>query len=176
MIKKIALQNIATYHNHVEICPKKINFIYGNNGSGKTTISNLIGNYNSSEECVVETEDSNNANILVYNKKFVEQNFSQSEEGLKGIFTLGEDSIHSLSELKDLREKLQKSRESILTKQNTIESFENEILKETDKIKNRVWNVKKRSGKDFSKALVGYKNSKIKFLDRCIQTYNKYSF
>lgn len=49
MIKKIALQNIATYHNHVEICPKKINFIYGNNGSGKTTISNLIGNYNSSE-------------------------------------------------------------------------------------------------------------------------------
>jgi len=75
-----------------------------------------------------------------------------------------------------LREKLQKSRESILTKQNTIESFENEILKETGKIKNRVWNVKKRSGKDFSKALVGYKNSKIKFLDRCIQTYNKYSF
>ncbi|GBX03155.1 AAA family ATPase [Staphylococcus aureus] len=56
MINKISLQNIATYRNYVEIKPKKINFIYGSNGSGKTTISNLIGRFNKSDDCVIETK------------------------------------------------------------------------------------------------------------------------
>lgn len=176
MIKKISLQNIATYSNYVEIKPKKINFIYGSNGSGKTTISNLIGNLNNSDECDVETENSSNTSILVYNKKFVEQNFSQSDEGIKGIFTLGEESIHLLDKLKELRIKMQDNSNEINTKKNTISRFEDEIEERINIIKNKTWNVQQEASKDFPKALVGYKNSKQKFLNQCIKIYNKYSF
>nr|WP_286313360.1 AAA family ATPase [Mammaliicoccus lentus] len=176
MIKKISLQNIATYSNYVEINPKKVNFIYGSNGSGKTTISNLIGNFNNSDDCVIETENLSNTSILVYNKKFVEQNFSQSDEGLKGIFTLGEESIHLQDKLKELRIKKQDNNDEIHTKKNTISRFEYEIEERKNIIKDKTWNVQQEVSKDFPKALVGYKNSKQKFLDQCIKIYSKYSF
>ena len=42
MINRIRLHQVATYSDPVEINLKKINFIYGGNGTGKTTISNVI--------------------------------------------------------------------------------------------------------------------------------------
>lgn len=44
MIEKIIIKNTATFDNEgVEIDNlKKINFVYGANGCGKTTISNVI--------------------------------------------------------------------------------------------------------------------------------------
>ncbi len=176
MIKKISLQNIATYRNYVEINPKKINFIYGSNGSGKTTISNLIGNFNECNDCAIEVENHSNTSILVYNKKFVEQNFSQSNGGLKGIFTLGEDSIHLQDKLRDLRVKIQDNKDKIKTKSQTINKLEDDIKEKTNNIKDRSWKVQQEVSKDFSKALVGYKNSKQKFLDQCIKIFNKYNF
>lgn len=45
MIKKIKIHQVATYTNPVELTDiRKINFFFGSNGSGKTTISKLIAN------------------------------------------------------------------------------------------------------------------------------------
>ncbi|HGZ9793435.1 TPA: AAA family ATPase, partial [Staphylococcus aureus] len=173
MINKISLQNIATYRNYVEIKPKKINFIYGSNGSGKTTISNLIGRFNKSDDCVIETKKNSNSSILVYNKKFVEKNFSQSDIGLKGIFTLGENSINLQDNLNELRRKIQVNEESIYIKEKTIRGFEEEIEERTNIIKDRIWNHQKEISKDFPEAFVGYKNNKQKFLNQCIKVYEE---
>ena len=43
MISEIKLKDVATYKEE-KLAPKKINFIYGNNGTGKTTISRFIEN------------------------------------------------------------------------------------------------------------------------------------
>ena len=45
MIKTISMKNVASYREPVvfEEC-KKINFIYGTNGSGKSTISRFLNN------------------------------------------------------------------------------------------------------------------------------------
>ncbi|EZY10102.1 AAA family ATPase [Staphylococcus aureus] len=173
MIKKISLQNIATYRNYVEIKPKKINFIYGSNGSGKTTISNLIGRFNKSDDCVIETKKNSNSSILVYNKKFVEKNFSQSDIGLKGIFTLGENSINLQDNLNELRRKIQVNEENIYIKEKTIRGFEEEIEERTNIIKDKIWNHQKEISKDFPEAFVGYKNNKQKFLNQCIKVYEE---
>lgn len=103
MIEKILVNKIATYSRPVEILPKKLNFIYGSNGSGKTTISNLINDYDLSDDCLVEMNNPSNIKTLVYNKQFVENNFTQSTSSVKGIFTLGEDTIHAQEELKKLK-------------------------------------------------------------------------
>ena len=42
MIEKIEIKNTATYINEVLDNLSKVNFIYGNNGSGKTTVSRII--------------------------------------------------------------------------------------------------------------------------------------
>lgn len=45
MIEKIAIKHVATFDDTGVVIDnlKKVNFIYGTNGSGKTTISNFIG-------------------------------------------------------------------------------------------------------------------------------------
>src|SRR5690606_41671191 len=90
MIQKIQIKNCATYND--EGCEinnlDKINFIYGANGSGKTTISNYLKNTSDTKysSCSLDWYDSE-IDILVYNKVFRDENFSTGK--LNGIFTLG---------------------------------------------------------------------------------------
>lgn len=48
MIKRITMKNCATYNDMgavIDDCDR-VNFIYGHNGSGKSTISNYLANQN----------------------------------------------------------------------------------------------------------------------------------
>src|SRR5689334_21942763 len=92
MIEEIILDGVACFTQQ-SFNPKTINFIYGANGSGKTTISRVVHNPNSSiyNNCQIKWKEGKPLKTLVYNKDFVERNFGQ-ESVLKGVFTLGEES------------------------------------------------------------------------------------
>ena len=76
MIKHIRLENIATYSNPVHVNFKNLNFIYGGNGTGKTTISKLISGEICHPSCTVDFDSQESSDkVLVYNKTFVERNF-----------------------------------------------------------------------------------------------------
>lgn len=174
MIEKMLIHKIATYSNPVEILPKKLNFIYGSNGSGKTTISNLIGNFDLSDDCLVEMKNSSSIKTLVYNKQFVEDNFSQSTSSVKGIFTLGEDSIQAQEELKKLETENQEKSSMIDKKEETIKKFDEEITSKKGLVMDKCWKLQQDIGNSFSNALVGYRKSKQKFFDNCISVYEKW--
>ena len=105
MIKKIYIGNIATYIPGVEFEPKKINFIYGANGTGKSTLSKVLSNEISSSECNIEWNTGTKEDVIVYNKGFVEKNF-QNDIALKGIFSMGEENIEKKRKLKKRKIKL----------------------------------------------------------------------
>ena len=92
MIEKIDIKKVATYDNQgVQIDDlKKINFVYGANGCGKTTISNLIHDNTDLKykDSSIKWKNDLPINILVYNKGFRERNFGKGK--LNGVFTLGE--------------------------------------------------------------------------------------
>jgi wobble nucleotide-excising tRNase len=93
MIETIEVNNVATYaETQILSNLKKVNFIYGTNGSGKTTISRILDNPNIYPNCNIKWKDNNELPILVYNKDFVNEHFSESKT-LKGVFTLGKNSI-----------------------------------------------------------------------------------
>lgn len=91
MIDSITIKNVATYDNEgVKINNlKKINFIYGGNGTGKTTISNYLKNQNDDKynDCEIVWKNNLSVSTLVYNKKFRDENFGLGK--IKGVFTLG---------------------------------------------------------------------------------------
>ena len=86
MIKTITVKDIASFDNIVGITftPTFINFIYGANGSGKTTISNVIADCASFPNCNLDWGLATPLETLVYNRTFIEENF----EHIKKVFRI----------------------------------------------------------------------------------------
>ena len=84
-ITKITL-NDATFHNK-GFTPTYINFLFGNNGCGKSTISRSIKGKVGLEWEAGRTAD--DFNLLVYNEDFIKRNIA-SYGGLPGVFTISE--------------------------------------------------------------------------------------
>lgn len=176
MISSISLKNVATYNSSNEeiIIPKKINFIFGNNGSGKTTISNLISNDTDVlfKECKIKWEDDKKLKVLVYNRDFVKENFN-SETKLRGIFTLGEESEETYKKIEDYN-RTKKEKETLLYK-NRCE--ENELKEELKKLKTKyvdiLWEDYKRIYCDKTPELFkGFIKSKETFFDNIVSINN----
>jgi wobble nucleotide-excising tRNase len=85
----------------------KNNFIYGSNGSGKTTISRVIANETQYPDCTIKWRGGSKLETLVYNRDFVENNFNQTSE-LKGIFTLGDKNPTVIQKIADAKVELDK--------------------------------------------------------------------
>lgn len=77
MIRKITLKSIATYNEltGAEFEPTLINFIYGSNGSGKTTISNVIEDETTFQNCIIDRGLQAKIKSVVYNQNFIKRNF-----------------------------------------------------------------------------------------------------
>lgn len=100
MIESITLANVATF----AVTPEELNglsqfnFLYGSNGTGKTTVSRVIADETKFPTCGVTWKAGTKLQALVYNHDFVERNFNQSPE-LKGVFTLGEKQVDTLAKI-----------------------------------------------------------------------------
>lgn len=91
MINKIVMKNVASYKTEAVLeTDKKVNLIYGLNGTGKSTLSGYLYDMMGEQyrECRVEGLG-NTDKVLVYNQKFIADNFYETEE-IQGIFTLSQ--------------------------------------------------------------------------------------
>lgn len=170
MIKKIHIGNIATYIPGVEIEPKKINFIYGANGTGKSTLSKVLGNEIFSSECNIEWNTGIKEEVIVYNKGFVEKNF-QNDIALKGIFSMGEENIEKQNEIKEKKNKIDELNKEIAKYENKINEFDNDKRVYRNDIEDKCWHIQKQYGEEFKSALTGSRSSKKNFCDKCIEVY-----
>lgn len=91
MIESIQIQKAASFGDTPAILAglSKFNFIYGANGTGKTTVSRTIADEARFPFCKVNWHGGIKLQTMVYNRDFIERNFGQAVD-LKGIFTLGE--------------------------------------------------------------------------------------
>lgn len=97
MINEITMKNVATYNQiGVKIEDlKRLNYFFGNNGSGKSTIAKYLQSLvigdpeNKYSSCSKDNYNPIQEEILVFNQDFVERNFRISQT-LKGIFSLNQ--------------------------------------------------------------------------------------
>lgn len=78
-----------------------INFFYGNNGVGKSTIARAIAE----DDGIVWSDDkaADDYDVLVYNQDFINENF-MNFGGLKGVFIFGEKDIEAKKKIQELTE------------------------------------------------------------------------
>jgi len=138
MISKIKVSNIASYdETGIEIDNlKKINFIYGANGSGKTTISNLLADEDFCSDYSIKWEHEQKIDILVYNKKFRDENFKTS---IAGIFTLGQATVDEKKTIEDKQKKLKIIKQERITKRETLKKQQKEKTKKENSFQENIY-------------------------------------
>ena len=176
MIESITLSGPASYTGQATTLNElsQINFVYGSNGSGKTTISRVIADPAIYTACTITWKAGTRLQAMVYNRDFVERNFNQSNE-LKGVFTLGENQTETLNkikvakadldELKNKIEKLTKTRQGddgASGKKGDLSALENAF-------RDRCWNHKQKHDAKLQGAFEGYRGSAEKFKAKVLQ-------
>lgn len=168
MINSILIKNCPPYDStgaELTDC-KKVNFIYGANGSGKTTISEFLRECKQSDRynaCSINWESNEVRPIYVYNRQFRQLNFLQ-EDGIPGVFTLGQDAIEDIQAIESLKRELEKSEVSYKKIISNIKSKKQEKEDLESEFKEEAWNqILKRYEADFVKAFDGFRGSKDKF-------------
>jgi wobble nucleotide-excising tRNase len=143
MIKSLKIKDVATFEseNGIEINElKKVNFIYGANGSGKTTISNFFQNTNNPnyKNCVLDWENNEPLATYVYNKQFREQSFFKGD--IPGVFTFGNATPEQILALKEKKEQIIALRETAKDEKRRLKGFEDQLTTETNRFKETIWN------------------------------------
>ena len=176
MIDKIHIKNVATYGPSSEKLDDlaEINFIYGSNGTGKTTISRVIADAAAYPDSVVAWQSPAPLETLVYNRDFIEKNFSQPDE-LKGIFTLGEKDKETLGKVAAAQKELDLIKSTIDTLRTTLQGDGNnggkveELKQLEDAFTEECWKLKQKHDTEFQAAFAGVRGSKERFKEKLLE-------
>ena len=140
MLKSISMRNVASYGSTgVKLDDlSKVNLIYGNNGTGKTTISKylrMVSQNNSIElapggdfgACNVEWEEGQpHEKILVYNREFKRDNILATE--IPGVFVMGKDDIEHLAAIEGLKRQIKEKKADLARLTTEINETESSYL------------------------------------------------
>ncbi|VAW19364.1 ATPase involved in DNA repair, partial [hydrothermal vent metagenome] len=174
MIENIVINNVASFDNEgIQLNNlKKINFIYGANGSGKTTISNFTADQTKEEfeDCSLEWKHGQKLNSLVYNKKFRENNFGKGK--IEGVFTLGEATKEDVKLIEEKQAELKILKDEGIQNNETLEKQENTKLDEENSFKESSWvKIYKKHEGEFKEAFQG-SMQKESFKNKLLSEFN----
>lgn len=180
MITKISMQDHACYGDTPQDIYdlKKFNFIFGANGSGKTTISKLIADESCFPEsnCSITWNGGTKLDALVYNTDFVNNNFVQPSE-LKGIFTLGEENKEIIGKIESLKSEVDNfNKEILILKKNLNGDGSNNgkvyEMEETERtFEDTCWKLKQNHDEKLKGAFTGFRNSKVAFKNELLRQF-----
>jgi wobble nucleotide-excising tRNase len=174
LIESIHLANVGVYDaagTKLESL-KKLNFIFGPNGSGKTTISRVIEGSGNFPDCQIIWKGGNSLETRVYNKDFVERHFDAASN-IKGIYTFGEN-VEVVEKIKSLKGEADAISMNLGNLRKTLigEDGSGGKKKEraalVDKLVEDLWRAKKNFD-DLDTAFTGLNKNKKKFCERYLE-------
>ncbi len=172
MITKIEIKNVASYDaTGIAIDGlKKINFIYGSNGCGKTTISKCLSDPDLyMGKCKITWLNENKLSTYVYNKDFREKNFGNSK--IPGVFTLGNATIQDIEKIENKKSTAAEIRTFLERLKFNKKDLENRLERLNDTFINDCWNsLYKKYESNFSEEMAP--RLKNKFSEKLLSTYN----
>ncbi|ANH47187.1 ATP-binding protein [Helicobacter pylori] len=180
-ISQIVLKNVATFDEKGVSFENLnvINFIYGANGSGKTTTSSFLKNLaeNGGEEkfanSKIEWHNSESLKIEVYNKQFKEEQFRNSE--VKGIFTLGKKENEISENIESKKESIKKENEKKIKNEEQKKELIQEKEKKEKDFTDSCWEkLYKKNEEDFKETLKGFRSNKEKFKDEILKKFKEF--
>lgn len=169
MITQMTIKEVATYTQPVVLADiKKINFIFGSNGSGKTTIGRAIEQAEGHTDCEISWLGSIPLDVMVYNRDFVDRNFNLSSP-VRGVFTLGENQVQAEAEIATLRPQVEEQNNKIKGHNTNLDGNveqvgkRNELLELESSFREKVWKQKQKHDDYFQYAFTGVRGNQENF-------------
>lgn len=174
MIAEITIQNVATYTGPVTLSDiRRINYIFGPNGSGKTTIGRAIEQAEGHTDCQINWSGGTPLEVMVYNRDFVDRNFNLSSP-VRGVFTLGENQVQAETQIATLRPQAEQQLSRITALHNLLDGDSEQIGKRQEltnlesTFRDKAWKQKQKHDDYFQVAFTGARNSAEKFKERVL--------
>ncbi|GAA8345191.1 AAA family ATPase [Helicobacter pylori] len=176
-ISQISLKKVATFDENGASFEnlKSINFIYGANGSGKTTTSSFLKNLaeNGIEDKFANSKiawyNNESLKIEVYNKQFKEEQFRNSQ--VKGIFTLGKKTNENLEKIESKTKSINEEKEKKKKNKESLQKLEQERKEKEKDFTDSCWEkLYKKNEEDFKEILEGFKR-KEKFKEKILKEF-----
>lgn len=143
MISKIVLNGVASYKKEAVLeTDKKVNLLYGLNGTGKSTFSEFLYEQSGARfsQCRIEGLEDNDT-ILVYNKKFVQDIFYEPQ-GIHGIFALSKGNAEAQKAIDNANAEVKKLTEQKRKIEEKRTKDRQKHLGEIEEYKKQVWKIK----------------------------------
>lgn len=182
MIESITISGPATFASTTVVLSglSQFNFLFGANGTGKTTVSRVIADESQFPACQVSWNGGTRLQPMVYNRDFVEQNFIQASE-LRGVFTLGEKQADTLENIATAKAELDALTEKIENLTHSLEGVDGtggkkgELAIVETGFKNKCWAQKQKHDAKLQGGFEGCRNNSEKFKGKVLreQAVNK---
>lgn len=160
---------VATYLSQATLSDlRRINYVFGANGTGKTTISRVIAGEQNHNHCQLVWQGGIELERMVYNRDFVDRNFNQ-DGPLQGVFTLGENQVEAESEIARLRLEIDRVSDQISSLKTQLDGEDGqsgkrrELLDLEPVLRDKCWRQKELHDHYFLEAFAGVRNSKKRF-------------
>jgi wobble nucleotide-excising tRNase len=147
-----------------------INFFFGGNGTGKTSIGRVIAEPDKYPGAAVLWNDGQQLETLVYNRDFIDRNLMPSE--IPGVFTLGDDAIQLKEqiaakrvEIDGLKEELDKHNVTLNEKKQEKDTCYKSFMSEAFPVKDEYYDK-------YRDALKGHIKSKDAFATHVLEQYD----
>lgn len=159
----------ATYQSPTILSDlRRINYIFGANGTGKTTISRVIAGEQGHEHCQLMWQGGSELERMVYNRDFVDRNFNQ-DGPLQGVFTLGENQVEAEQGINGLRPQIDKIIHEISSLKVQLDGEGEQLGKRQELaalepvLREKCWKQKQRHDGYFQAAFSGVRNNAENF-------------
>jgi len=155
----------ATFHNEV-MEPSFINFGFGNNGTGKSSVAKAIR-----DDVGIDWTNGKSADdytVLVYDRQFIDDHFANYNY-LPGIYTMGEKNIEIQKQINTNTAEAKKHRDKAATTAEAKAIKERERNNLFPSFHETFWQIGASIREDFKKVLTGKVGSKAAFATALLQ-------
>jgi len=174
MITTISIKDVATY----AVDPPQVmgdlranNYIFGSNGTGKTTIGRIIADSAFNANCQCTWKNGTQLEVRVLNRDFVEKSFDQ----LRGVFTLGETQKDTLEKIKVANGECDRESEKLAGLEKNLNGEDGsggksgDLGKAESNLQEKCWAQKQKHDAKLQEAFAGNRNDAKKFKAKVLE-------
>lgn len=146
----------------------RVCFFFGPNGSGKTTISQLIADESSLPDSnAIQWDGGNPVRVYVYNRNFITANFA-NKASVPGVFTMGKGMVDAQKKIDELTEAIERDKGKKEAAQGNLEQARTELQAAQTQIVEVCWSTKSAIPAELQKQMPGH-NTKARFKDGLLE-------